>query len=80
MVDRDRDKDPVVALREIGDGAITVEELRDSYVMLYQDVQVDPREWWDPHWIQDRLAAKLAQYGNGAGPGKTAAAAAAARP
>ncbi len=39
MVDRDRDKDPVVALREIGDGAITVDELRDSYVMLYQDVQ-----------------------------------------
>jgi DNA-directed RNA polymerase subunit omega len=39
MVDRDRDKDPVVALREIGDGAITVEELRDSYVMIYQDVQ-----------------------------------------
>ncbi|OQW56940.1 MAG: DNA-directed RNA polymerase subunit omega [Proteobacteria bacterium HN_bin10] len=39
LVDRDRDKDPVVALREIGDGAITPEELRDSYVMLYQDVQ-----------------------------------------
>ena len=39
LVERDRDKDPVVALREIGDGAITVDELRDSYVMLYQDVQ-----------------------------------------
>ncbi len=39
LVDRDRDKDPVVALREIAESAITPEELRDSYVMLYQDVQ-----------------------------------------
>ena len=38
-IDRDNDKNPVVALREIGDGAITPETLRDSYVMLYQDVQ-----------------------------------------
>jgi murein DD-endopeptidase MepM/ murein hydrolase activator NlpD len=46
------------------------------FSMLYQDVQVDPREWWDPHWIQDRLAAKLAQFGNATGPGKMAAASA----
>ena len=39
LVDRDRDKDPVVALREIAEAAITPVELRDSYVMLYQDVQ-----------------------------------------
>ena len=39
LVNRDRDKDPVVALREIAESAITPEELRDSYVMLYQDVQ-----------------------------------------
>ena len=39
LVDRDRDKDPVVALREIADGAVLPEDLRDSYVMLYQDVQ-----------------------------------------
>jgi murein DD-endopeptidase MepM/ murein hydrolase activator NlpD len=50
------------------------------FSMLYQDVQVDPREWWDPHWIQDRLAAKLAQFGNGAGPGKMAAATPGAAP
>jgi murein DD-endopeptidase MepM/ murein hydrolase activator NlpD len=43
------------------------------FSMLYQDVQVDPREWWDPHWIHDRIAAKLVQFGNGAGPGKMAA-------
>ncbi len=39
LVDRDRDKDPVVALREIADEAVRPEDLRDSYVMLYQDVQ-----------------------------------------
>lgn len=39
LVSRDRDKDPVVALREIADEVITADELRDSYVMLFQDVQ-----------------------------------------
>ncbi|MBY0565004.1 MAG: DNA-directed RNA polymerase subunit omega [Hyphomonadaceae bacterium] len=39
LVDRDRDKDPVVALREIADGAVIPDELRDSYVTLFQDVQ-----------------------------------------
>lgn len=39
LVERDRDKDPVVALREIADAAVTPEELRDSFVALYQDVQ-----------------------------------------
>jgi DNA-directed RNA polymerase subunit omega len=39
LVDRDRDKDPVVALREIAEAAVDQEDLRDSLVMLYQDVQ-----------------------------------------
>ncbi len=39
LVDRDRDKDPVVALREIADAAVTPSDLRDSFVTLYQDVQ-----------------------------------------
>jgi hypothetical protein len=39
------------------------------FTMVLQDAQVDAREWWDPHWIEDRLAAKLRQFGNGAGPG-----------
>lgn len=52
LVDRDRDKDPVVALREIGDGAITPEELRDSYVTLFQDVQPAAQAEEE----QDRLA------------------------
>ena len=39
LVERDRDKDPVVALREIADGAVAPDDLRDSLVQLYQDVQ-----------------------------------------
>ena len=39
LIDRDRDKDPVVALREIAEGAVLPDDLRDSLVMLYQDVQ-----------------------------------------
>ena len=27
--------------------------------ILLQGLPVDPREWWDDHWIQDRLALKL---------------------
>jgi hypothetical protein len=23
-------------------------------------VQVNPREWWDEHWIHDRILSKLA--------------------
>ena len=43
VVDRDRDKDPVVALREIAESAIDPEEIRDSLVLQYQDVQPSVR-------------------------------------
>lgn len=29
------------------------------FSVLVQGVPVDPREWWDGHWIQDRIARKL---------------------
>lgn len=29
------------------------------FTMLLQGIAVDPREWWDGHWIQDRIARKL---------------------
>ncbi|MBS1852453.1 MAG: M23 family metallopeptidase [Acidobacteria bacterium] len=29
------------------------------FSMLLSGVQVDPKEWWDPHWIHDRIQAKL---------------------
>jgi hypothetical protein len=29
------------------------------YTMLLQGLPVDPREWWDAHWLRDRLGLKL---------------------
>ena len=38
------------------------------YSMILQATQVDPKEWWDPHWIADRITAKIAQYGKADAP------------
>jgi DNA-directed RNA polymerase subunit omega len=40
-IDRDRDKNPVVALREIAEETIQPENLRDTLVTSLQRVQVD---------------------------------------
>jgi murein DD-endopeptidase MepM/ murein hydrolase activator NlpD len=32
------------------------------FTVLLDGVPVNPTEWWDPHWIHDRIEAKLAQY------------------
>ena len=40
-IDRDRDKNPVVALREIADETILPDELNDSLVASMQRVQID---------------------------------------
>ncbi len=40
-IDRDRDKNPVVALREIAEQTVLPEELRESAVTNLQRVQVD---------------------------------------
>jgi murein DD-endopeptidase MepM/ murein hydrolase activator NlpD len=37
------------------------------FSMVLQGEQVDAREWWDPHWLQDRIQAKLKQFGAEAG-------------
>ena len=29
------------------------------FSILLDGVPVDPQEWWDPHWIRDRIARKL---------------------
>jgi DNA-directed RNA polymerase subunit omega len=39
LVERDRDKDPVVALREIAENAVRPEDLRESLITTFQDVQ-----------------------------------------
>ncbi|MGH9479524.1 MAG: M23 family metallopeptidase [Terriglobales bacterium] len=35
------------------------------FSMLLDGVQVNPIEWWDPHWIHDRIATKLAAFTTG---------------
>jgi len=30
--------------------------------VLLDGIPVNPTEWWDPHWIHDRIEAKLAAY------------------
>jgi murein DD-endopeptidase MepM/ murein hydrolase activator NlpD len=32
------------------------------FTMVLNGVPVNPVEWWDPHWIHDRIDAKLAAY------------------
>jgi hypothetical protein len=27
--------------------------------MQLDGVQIDPKEWWDPHWIQDHIARRV---------------------
>jgi DNA-directed RNA polymerase subunit omega len=39
LIDRDNDKDPVVALREIAEDAVEVDDLRDGLIAGLQEVQ-----------------------------------------
>ncbi len=41
LLDRDRDKNPVVALREIAEDMVVPEELRESVITNMQRVQID---------------------------------------
>jgi hypothetical protein len=47
-------------------GLAAGDHLHFSVVLLGE--QVDAREWWDPHWIEDRLTAKLRQFGGAPAP------------
>jgi hypothetical protein len=33
------------------------------FAVLLDGIPVNPKEWWDPHWIHDRITARLQQYG-----------------
>jgi DNA-directed RNA polymerase subunit omega len=41
LIDRDRDKNPVVALREIAEDMVVPEELREAVITNMQRVQID---------------------------------------
>lgn len=49
------------------------------FSMILQGTQVDAREWWDPHWIRDRIQAKLDEFGR-AGAAQQTSAGTAAKP
>lgn len=50
------------------------------FTMLVQGVPVNPVEWWDPHWLQDRVFRKVAEAGGPASAVTTAAAEPQAKP
>jgi murein DD-endopeptidase MepM/ murein hydrolase activator NlpD len=33
------------------------------FAVMLDGIPVDPKEWWDAHWIHDQISAKLQQYG-----------------
>jgi murein DD-endopeptidase MepM/ murein hydrolase activator NlpD len=35
------------------------------FTMLLQGTPVNPVEWWDPHWVQDRVLRKIKEAGAG---------------
>lgn len=64
-LDRDKDKNPVVALREIGDATLDVEELREQTIQGYQrHIEVDEPE-------EDNMALLMGD-GEGAQPAPSA--------
>jgi len=42
------------------------------FSMQVDGVQVDPKEWWDPHWLHDRIFSKLKPRDASAVPEKSA--------
>jgi len=65
QVDRDRDKNPVVALREIADTKLSLDSLREGIVAgLQKHADVDqPEETNEMLELEQELAATLAQHG-----------------
>ena len=61
-IDRDNDKNPVVALREIADETIELEELEDNVVRgMQKHVEIDEPEEEDP--IELMAGAAMALWG-----------------
>jgi murein DD-endopeptidase MepM/ murein hydrolase activator NlpD len=34
------------------------------FSMLVDGIQIDPKEWWDDHWIHDRILSKIGPQGS----------------
>ncbi|HVR70830.1 MAG TPA: M23 family metallopeptidase [Vicinamibacteria bacterium] len=50
------------------------------FSMVYGPTQVNSTEWWDPHWLEDRIFVKLRTHGSGDLPGVKGGAASATSP
>jgi len=35
------------------------------FTMQLDGVQIDPKEWWDPHWIKDHVVRRVSLPGFG---------------
>ena len=63
-----KEGDAVEKGQEIGKSGITGLAGGDHlhFTMLVNGVMVNPIEWWDPHWIEDRITRKLHEDPNAA--------------
>jgi len=48
------------------------------FSVMIRGIHVDPVEWWDPHWIQDHVDARLAEFPKASAPAQPVPVAAAA--
>jgi len=57
--------DPVTKGQELGRTGSTGLAGGDHlhFTMLLQGTPVNPVEWWDPHWLQDRVNRKITEAG-----------------
>lgn len=58
-----KEGDEVKNLQEIGHSGQTGLAGGDHlhFTMLLDGIPINPVEWWDPHWIHDRIEAKMVQ-------------------
>jgi len=66
-VDRDNDKNPVIALREIADETVSLENLKDDLIRSLQKVpEIDEPEEEEPMEMQTAALIEQAAAGSGA--------------
>ena len=58
-----KEGDNVAKEQQIGVSGATGMAFGDHvhFSMMVDGIQVDPKEWWDEHWIHDRILSKLSR-------------------
>ena len=73
-VDRDRDKNPVVALREIADGTVAIDDLHEAVIVnLQKHVESDPADEDGENFEIESFVPELAGLGESEGEAEAAA-------